>query len=84
MAEKERMESVKDRDINNDGIPDIWVDPKTHQLTFKDPHTKEIYDKYLTTTDNGRTLVLSTPAILVDICLALEKMNELLEKIASK
>lgn len=74
------MESARDRDLDNDGIPDIWYSAKSRGLVFKNRATKEIYEQYISYDNSGRRPVLSVGAVLVDLVQELRKIRRILQE----
>ena len=74
------MESIHDRDLDNDGIPDILFDRQAKGLSFKDPKMMEIFKRYVSYDCKGRNPHLSIGAVLVDVVKELRKIRKLLEQ----
>lgn len=74
------MESAHDRDLDNDGIPDICYDKTKGGLVFKNKEVKAIYERYVSYDARGRNPQLSIGAVLVDVVKELKRIRRILDK----
>lgn len=73
------VDSLKDRDFNDDGIPDMYLvtgpDGKTKQFAWSNPEAKAMWDKYVRYCKKEDTYFLDQAAVMVDILKEMRKQT---------
>ena len=68
------VEHPLDRDLDNDGIPDMWIDKG--RMVWKSRKYKEIWDKYTNPDPHTGKPRLDNAVILIDVLNELEDMDD--------
>lgn len=71
------VESIHDTDLDNDGLPDWWVDKG--KRVFKNTKYLEAWQKYTVYDKTLHTRRLDTATVLVDVVKELRKIRKLME-----
>jgi len=76
------VDSLKDRDFNDDGIPDMYLEEGSNgkkQFAWKNPEAKAVWDKYIRYNKGTATYFLDQAAVMVDVVKATNRQAEAIE-----
>lgn len=68
------VEHPLDRDLDNDGIPDMWIDKG--KMVWRNAHYKEIWEKYTNTDPHTRKTELDMAVIMIDMVRVLKDIRD--------
>ena len=79
------VDSLKDRDFNDDGIPDMYLEEGPSgkkQFAWTNPEAKAVWDKYIRYDKQSNTYFLDSAAVMVDQVKAMERQTAEIRRVS--